>query len=46
MGVSYYNGLGVPQNTRTAVKWLKRAIAQGGHGGRLAQHKLDIIEYG
>jgi TPR repeat protein len=40
LGRMYYNGEGVPQDSKTAVKWFRRAAEQG-HAG--AQSRLGFI---
>lgn len=44
LGLSYYYGQGVPQNTKTAIQWWKKAADQGGRAGRRAQHALLVVE--
>lgn len=44
LGVSYYHGHGVPQNTAKAIHWWKLAAAQGGVTGGMAQDEINVVE--
>ena len=43
LGIAYYYGLGVPQNSMTALHWLKKAAAQG---VQIAEYMVQVIEHG